>query len=278
MEKNIKGFERIKTFVSSLKIVLDSLKIEENYHEIVLYDHLLSKTPTDSNKAIIKHTSIFSKFMITNKEAVLATNHTLFKEPIIEYTSNKIYLDMNKIFRLLVDDKTRNVVWDHLLGIALFVYPNDEIKQLVQKRQEEKDKREDNFIQGLFSKIQNTIGDEELDDDDPMQIMNVFSDIMQKGVFTELVNDVRSGVAGNSLRPDKLVNSVQGILGQTLDNGDMAKMNSMMSMLMSGMNQGKSGNNPIDINGMLQQIASGGLQVEKQTLATIEEVEEEKEE
>lgn len=218
MEYKIQALNRIKEFVSNLNDASES-----QFHEVVLYDKLLSISESNSDKAIIKNNAIFAEFMAKNKEAVLNRDHTLIVTNIV-YSEGKIFLDLKKIMNVL-SDKIKDSSWDHLWGIAAFVFPKLGTKDLLKERMN----RENKFIENLTEKIQNSVTPNSKDD--PMECI---ATMIATGQLQELSKEVGENVSKGGLNLNRLMNCVKNMMTEQLSEEESQKVDGLMGQLLGG--------------------------------------------
>jgi hypothetical protein len=91
---------------------------------------------------------------------------------------------------------------------------------------------EEEFLSGLIEKVESSINPEEIKE--PLQAVNK---IMTSGVFNDLMSNMQNGLSSGKLDLNKLMGTVQGMMGKMGGGGggnemDMGAMMNMMSGLM----------------------------------------------
>jgi len=191
-------FAKIHSFIGELKNALENfVELDDTFHEIILYDYLLSKVTQESRKAIVKNNAIFTKFCVSNEKAILSRDSGLLQDTRITY-SEKIFIDFLKVFKV-VNSSCANAVWDHIWVIAAYVCPHFNTKELLKDRVEH---REENFVKGLIGKIS-------ISEDDPKDPMLAVMQMVSSGEINKLSTEVREGIQDGDLKLDKLIDSVK---------------------------------------------------------------------
>ena len=86
---------------------------------------------------------------------------------------------------------------------------------------------------GIIEKVEKSVGGVEIDQANPMASIGT---LMQSGAFTNLINDMQTGLSDGSLDISKLLGSVQGMMVKMNAGGDsgMGGMGGMAGMGMGG--------------------------------------------
>jgi hypothetical protein len=224
------AFKTIFCFIKELSDVFGTRQ-----HSLMLYHRLMEKTSFMHTKAVQKHLSLFRGFCVNNAEAIQTKNVKLLRSGIIKY-SDRVFIDMNRLFEL-ADKETVEVMWKHILAITAYLDPSSNAKQLLKETMDEKKKQgenglEEEFLSGLIEKVESSINPEEIKD--PLQAVNK---IMTSGVFNDLMSNMQNGLSSGKLDLNKLMGTVQGMMGKMGGGGggnemDMGAMMNMMSGLM----------------------------------------------
>jgi len=237
-EHMFKSFTKIADFISQLAEVFG-----EKYHEIVLYNHLLSKTKLSNKQAISRNIGLFTEFCSRNNEAILSKDPKKIVYHRISY-SEKVFIDLHAILNQAdLDEDTLNTTWNHLLVIQATIDPTSEAREVL-KHLKENSSSEGQFLDGFLSKIEKSIDKDKIGADP----MSAATSILQSGVLNDLVGSIDNGIKGGTLDLGKLVGTVQQMLGG-----------------LSGMGSSGNGSNPmggIDLSGMMgmvQSMMSGGM-------------------
>jgi hypothetical protein len=230
-DTSLLAFKTIFCFVKELSDVFGTRQ-----HSLLLYHRLMEKTNFMHTKAVQKHLDIFRGFCVNNSEAIQSKNANFIKFGVIKY-SDRVFIDMNRLFEL-ADKDTVLVMWKHILAISAYLDPGSNAKKILKETMEDKRKQgeqgvEEEFLSGLIEKVESSIDSEEIND--PLQVVNK---IMSSGVFNDLMTNMQDGLSSGKLDLNKLMGTVQGMMGKMGGNGDNTgggiDMGAMMSM-MSGM-------------------------------------------
>jgi hypothetical protein len=227
----------------------------------------LEKTPVTNMLAIQKQVSIFYDFCKRNKESIMTKNKGQIQERII--FSKKIYIEIRDILSKS-DAETEDIIWRHLLLISFHMFQTDDIKQIIKNisssGESGETKSEENFISNFMTKIENQFKDKQFSDP-----MTATTELLQSGLFTEMVSTMNTEIQSGNLNIAKLLGSVQGMMGNISGEvNSSAQGSNMINNMMSNM-MGMMGN-----MGNLMGNMGGGMNVEDQ-LQRIEEATEETE-
>lgn len=223
-------FKAICNFTNDLSEVFG-----DNHRPLKLYAHLINKTTLSHDQAIKKHIEAFRFFCLKNRDAISAKNVKEMVETKIEY-STRVFINMKEIFDLS-DKETTSVIWKHLLTISALVDPSGKARQVLKEQKEKGGGEEVNFLTNIISKVEDKVSA----DANPMQAV---TDIMQSGIFNELVQGMGSGLQNGSLDLSKLMGTVQNMVTKLSDDagdregGEQAV--NMLSTMMGSMNAGKN--------------------------------------
>ena len=239
-ESELIAFRTINSFVNDLKDAFD-----EEYPDIKLYSHLLSKTTLTHETAITKHVTIWQKFCITNRDMINTRSNKL-GNPVVEY-SEKVKVDFDVIFKLCEEDKeTTNIIWKHILTISALLDLAGEARKILKDIKENNGSDgEADFLGDIITKIEDVV-------DPNADPMAAISSVMSSGIFTDLISGMGEGLQNGDLDINKLMGSVQTMVGKldnkTPDNSDSgSKCPFDIASLMQGManssegEQGKEG-------------------------------------
>lgn len=239
-EQEMNCFTKIVNFVSCLNDVYG----KSNY-DVALYNRLLQKTKMSFRKSIRKHVQTFGTFCQRNNDALVKKDFTLIVSERVEF-STKVSINMKKVLAS-ADDDNRNVIWQHLLTISLCIDPSAKIRDVLKQSLENDRSKEGELLNNFFTKIDNSIDKEKVNSDP----MSAATSMLNSGVVTELLGSLTSGVQKGDLNLNKLMGSIQGMMGALTSNmgngggGDnpMGGIMNMMSGLMSGMGGVANANN-----------------------------------
>tara|TARA_B100002019_G_scaffold272036_1_gene266920 strand:- start:350 stop:1045 length:696 start_codon:yes stop_codon:yes gene_type:complete len=206
-------FKCIVDFVHALREMFG-----EKQHSLELYDLLLDKTGIIHQEPIKKHIQIFHHFVLQNENAILKKDVDLMEVWKIQY-SEKVYIDMKDIFKL-AEDETKKTIWIHLLTITAVLLPMSPAKELLSKKKATKktEGKEDDFLKNIVEKVGKHIDPTKASD--PAAMM---SNIMESGVFTELVEDMNNNITNGNIDLGKMMGSLQSMMGNV---SDMLQQNS----------------------------------------------------
>ncbi len=269
-EHAFKCFIKIAEFVSQLNEAFGY-----KFHEVTLYNHLLSKIKLSNKAAMTRNIELFGEFCSRNQDAIMTKDFKKMAFHRVAY-SEKVYVDLYAILASPeTDEATASVIWTHLLVIQATIEPSSEA-QSVLRRLKENESSEGKFLDGFLSKIEGSIDKDKMGADP----LSAASSILQSGVLNELVGSIDSGVKNGNLDLGKLVGTVQQMLGGLsgqmggdasggapgggLDLGAMMNMmSSMMPALAGGM--GNMGGGPAAPGGSSSSSGGGlaGLDPEK---------------
>ena len=193
----------------------------ENQHSLELYDLLMEKTGIVHEEPIKKHIHLFYEFVRENEEAILENSPTLIKKWKIEY-SDKVYIDLKPIFEYCSESDMK-VLWEHLLTLLAVLIPTSQAKQILKQQKNKKKKKnqktnkknsnsgetnEDDFLSNIMDKVGKHI--------DPSKTSNpaeMMTGIMSSGLFGELMEDMNKGMSSGDLDINKMMGSLQGMIG-----------------------------------------------------------------
>ena len=197
-------FKCIVDFIHALKEMFG-----EKQHSLELYDLLMEKTGIIHQEPIKKHIHIFYQFVSENQDAILERNKETLQTTTIKY-SEKVFIDIEAIFKESTNEDAE-MIWKHLLTLLAILIPTSNAKQVLQNISTKKkpdSMNEENFLTNIMKKVGNHIDPSK--SSDPTAMM---SDIMESGVFTELVKDMNDNVNNGSLDIQKMMGNLQGMLG-----------------------------------------------------------------
>lgn len=224
------AFKAVSNFIKELSSIFG-----KKQRSLALYRRLIEKTTLSHEDSIRKHLDVFRRFCISNREALETKDWRKFQVDTITY-SERVYIGLKGIFSM-ADDETKAVIWKHLLTISAILDPNSKARDILRESSGPESKNEQEFLGNIFDKVQDCV--------DPVNMTNpmqAISSILSSGVFSELVNDMSSGVNSGELKLDRLMGTVQGMMSQMSQmNGEggeesqamMVNINSMMGGLMN---------------------------------------------
>jgi hypothetical protein len=227
----LKIFQSISLFVKELNETFG-----KGHHPLALYNRLLEKTPVTNTLAIQKQVSIFYDFCKRNKEGILGKNKEQIQEKII--FSKKIYIDIKDILKKS-DPETEDIIWRHMLLISFHMFQTDDIREIIKNLSSSSDetKSEQDFISTFMTKIETQFKDKQFTDP-----MTATTELLQSGLFTEMVSTMNTQIQSGNLNIAKLLGSVQGMMGNI--SGEISSsaqgsnlINNMMSNMMGMMGE-----------------------------------------
>jgi len=236
------AFKAIASFVNDL-----SEEFGKRQKSLLLYGRLIQKTGIIHEKPIIKHLDSFRSFCVSNREAIQTQDKNKLSQNRITYSDN-VYIDISHIFNM-ADKETSDIIWRHILTISALLDPSNNAKQILKdsiekKKQSGEGSKEEEFLSGLIDKVESSI-DPSAVSDNPMQAV---SSLMSSGIFTDLIGTMQSGLSNGDLDLNKLLGSVQSMMGKVnpdaggpgMSMPGMPDLSSMFGMLgglnLNGMN------------------------------------------
>ena len=228
-------FKAISNFTSCLNEVFGS-----NNRALKLYAHLISKTTLAHDIAIQKHINVVKEFCIANREAILSKTSTKINGEI-KY-SQRVYIDIKNIIEES-DNDTEEIIWKHLLTLSALTDPAAKAKELLKETSKTSSVNEADFLTDIIGKVEQHV-------DPNANPMEAVSSIMKSDIFTELVGGMGNGLQDGSLDLNKLMGTVQKMVG-TLNEGMEGKSGSasgsgevsdIMNTMMSSISAGSNGN------------------------------------
>ena len=173
----------------------------------------------DHKEAVEKNVNLFREFVNKNKDNIVART-TPFSD-MIRY-SEKVFLDMNVVMSLKMDDDTKNAIWKHLAVLLVMFDPDS--KELVKshKISIEENGEEDEFL----NKIINRVSDHVSETGDSKAGL---SDVLSSGLIPELVSDITAKMSNGTFDLGKMIASVEKMAGGSMSMDPQAR--SMLGML-----------------------------------------------
>lgn len=196
-------FKAISTFVIELGRLY-----EKEHIPLGLYKRLILKTKVAHIKPIKKHISAFRRWFEENKEALEDKDFLKLTSPSVIKYSDNVYIDMKKISDIVSnDDDVKNTIWKHLKTIHMLINGNQ--GSLVATN-ENYDKEKD-FISDVIKKVETHVDP----NSDPSQAL---SNMMNSGVFNDLLSGMNKGLSEGNLDISKLINITTGMLSSLQKN------------------------------------------------------------
>jgi len=233
-------FRVISSFVNDLGEVF-----ADEVHSLALYERLLNKTTAAHTEAIEKHINSFKTFLTDNEDNIV--NKTTPFTNIISY-SPKVFIDMNVIMGLKMDDETRDTIWRHLLTLSAIVGNSVKSRDVLKERAKENsaivpasppamkfdgEGEEEDFLNNIISKVEGQVNPNV---SDPQEAIG---SLMNSNLIPELVTSLNSGISSGKLDLTKMLSSVQKMVGNISGEADgdpnlanaMGMLNNMMGMM-----------------------------------------------
>ena len=222
-------FKAITTFINDLHI-----EYGNRHKSISLYHRLLEKTGIIHTNPVLKHIECFKTFFEKNKDGMESKDMSKFVESKIVY-SERVYVDISSVLKHS-DKETSVIIWKHLLTIWGLIDPLSQAKNTLKEMSVESDNKESNFLNSIIEKVESSVDPEKMNGSNPMETVN---NLMQSGVFNELISGMQSGLSDGSLDMNKLMGSVQGMMTKLSPDGqvppEISNMMSMMGPMISNM-------------------------------------------
>ena len=229
-------FKAISNFTSCLNEVFGSTN-----RALKLYDHLISKTTLAHDVPIQKHINVVREFCVANREAILSKNSTKINGEI-KY-SQRVYIDIKNIIKES-DSDTTEIIWKHLLTLSALTDPAAKAKELLKETSKTTSANEADFLTDIIGKVEQHV-------DPNANPMEAVSSIMKSGIFTDLVGGMGNGLQDGSLDLNKLMGTVQKMVGtlNNVGNGNgngnengSGEVSDIMNTMMSSISAGSNGN------------------------------------
>lgn len=176
-------------------------------HSLELYDLLMEKTGIVHQDPIKKHLQIFRNFVSENESAILESKEDSIVVWKIEY-SDKVFIDLKAIFSMSTEED-KGAIWQHLLTLLAVLVPTSNAKNILREKQQKKTvNKEGDFLSNLIHKVEQQVDPNMASD--PAQMM---SGILSSGLFTELMEDMNKGMKDGDIDLNKMMGSLQGMIG-----------------------------------------------------------------
>jgi len=227
-------FKAITNFINDLGEFFS-----KDSHSLALYERLVNKTKLEHAEAVEKHVSAFRKFCVDNQESILSRTPTFSCDIIY---SAKVFVDMNCIFKLEMDDETRDAIWNHLLTLSALLDSQSNAKEILKNKNtivkfnSEEGGAEEDFLNNIITKVEKHVNT------DTANPQEAISSIMSSGMITDLVSSLNSGISSGKLDLGKMMGSVQKMVGNMSGEAGndpatanaMSMLNNMMGMMGGG--------------------------------------------
>jgi len=216
-------FKAITTFINDLHI-----EFGNRHKSISLYHRLLEKTGIIHTNPVLKHIECFRTFFEKNKESMESKDMSTFVETRIIY-SERVYVDVSYVLKHS-DKETVVIIWKHLLTIWGLIDPLSQAKKALKEMNDyDAENKESNFLNSIIEKVEQSVDPEKMNASNPMDTIN---NLMQSGVFNELISGMQTGLSDGSLDMSKLMGSVQGMMTKLSPDGQVpSEISNMMNMM-----------------------------------------------
>lgn len=213
-EVSLLPFKAIHTFILSLQE-----EFGESNKPLRLYARLIEQTKFSHELPIRKHVHAFSTFCLTNREAIYEKAHDRFVDPVVRY-SERVFIDLKELFQI-ADADQRAVMWQHILTISALVDSAGRAKQILkQSMSQNSGAPEANFLTDIIDKVEKNVKV-----DGSSNPFEAIGQIMNSGIFTELIGSMNDKVNTGQLDLGKMMGVVQSMIGtMTKDNPQMGQM------------------------------------------------------
>ncbi len=206
-DDDIQKFKVIVNFISDLSDIFG-----DTNDSIEMYNILLEKTGLTNYTAIRKNITIFSEFLEQNKNEIEKKDLENING-FIKYSDN-IILNIKNILQS-TDNENRSEIWNHLNVLYSVIIDNNsniitktnEIGNIINTNTNTNTNTNDVFS-NIVGKISENVQNET--SNDPGQIMQ---NMMQSGVFNELVTEMNDSLVNGDLDIGKMLGSLQNMLG-----------------------------------------------------------------
>ena len=223
-------FKAISNFTSCLNEVFGS-----NNRALKLYAHLISKTTLAHDVPIQKHVNVVREFCVNNREAILSKDNNKINGEITY--SQRVYIDIKNIIKES-DSDTEEIIWKHLLTLSALADPAAKAKELLKETSKTSSVNEADFLTDIIGKVEQHV-------DPNANPMEAVSSIMKSGIFTDLVGGMGNGLQDGSLDLNKLMGTVQKMVGTLNDCGNgegKGEVSGIINTMMSSISGGGNGN------------------------------------
>jgi hypothetical protein len=213
-EISLLPFKAIHTFIMSLQEEFGA-----THKPLRLYARLIEQTTFSHELPIQKHVQAFTSFCLANREAIYTKAHDRFVDPIVRY-SERVFIDMKELFEQ-ADADQRSVMWQHILTISALVDSTGRAKQILKESLKQNNgASEANFLTDIIDKVEKNVKV-----DSSSNPFDAIGQIMNSGIFTELIGSMNDKVNSGQLDLSKMMGVVQSMIGtMTKDNPQMGQM------------------------------------------------------
>ena len=229
-------FKKICDFVDQLNEEFGS-----TFHEVTLYNFVLTKTKFSNKDAINRNIKLFSEFCYRNQESITSKDRSKMSFHKISY-SQKAFLD---IYAILGQAEDPSIIWSHLLVIQATIDPNSEAVNILKSIRESTSTPPTS--EGAF--LNNFLG--QMAGGQPIILWVSIASLFQGGGIGSLIQNMDSKIQSGELNQQKLVSTMQNMLGIVAS--QLGNMNNSSPSSSSS----SSDTNPLnDIGGLLGPILS----------------------
>lgn len=194
-------FKAITNFIHDLNEIYGTQQ-----KSLYLYDCLIERTGIIHEEPIKKHISVFRDFIIDNEDAILQKNVDLMKTWTIQY-SDKVFIDMKDIFTWSSESNDQNTLWQHLLTLSALLNPSGQAKEILKQEKTKKGTGgEADFLSGLIDKVSKHV-------DPTSNPMESMTSLMSSGVFSELMENMNTGLSDGTIDMQGMIGSLQNMIG-----------------------------------------------------------------
>jgi hypothetical protein len=222
------------------------------------YYKVCKHTPITKQNIIKNHVTLFSNFLLPNKDNIIKQNFSKLNPSEIRM-SDKTYIDFKQVFEK-ANKEWRPAIFQHLQYLLYLIHPEEEVKEALVPTEKETSK-ETEVLNNFVEKLQENFKNHE--NKNPVELG---LDLLKNGTFMNMYQDINKSLQNGDLKLDKLLGSVQNIIGeltQELPNTEGTEpasslLNNMSNMLGNINADGttKDGNVP-DITQMLSGLTGG---------------------
>jgi len=227
--KEVKEFGLIIKFLEALS---DCYKQSKH---ILFYKTLAEKTTNKHAEGIRRHIHIFNKFCERNLTAIQNKDESKFVAKNIEYSA-KAFIDIKNILSSEKDKEIKSAIWEHLTALCYYAMKKLESTETkseggtetketkvdssvpsvssqllgsLKDKESHKGSEEDDFVSGLIDKMSNGLSNEQMAD--PSSLLMT---MMTNGMLSDIMGDAESKMSSGKLNINKLLGSVQGLIGK----------------------------------------------------------------
>ena len=252
---NNKTFAKILAFLNELNKMFG-----DKNHNIFNYYKVCKNTPISNQKAIQNHVTLFSNFLLPNKINIVNNDFNNFNPTDIKI-SDKTFINFKDVFTQANKD-WRPAIFKHLQYLLYLIHPEQEVKQALTPsqqslKQNSESSKETQVLNDFVEKLQDNFKNN--DNKNPVELgLNLLKD----GTFINMYQDINKSLQNGELKLDKLLGSVQNIIGELTQelpkDSTMAPasdlLNNMSSMLSNISSDGNIQDNSNQVLGSCNQV------------------------